>query len=154
MLDGDAYLSRLSMHHLIYSSTATHPFSDQELQDLLRYARDNNGQQGLTGILLYHDGHFMQLLEGEPAAVHALYQRITQDTRHTGVIKLADKAVESRSFADWSMAFRALDYEQYAQVRGYQLPETANLAPEGLSAADTMLLEIMRTFMLRNDPEQ
>ena len=142
------------MHHLIYSSTSAALFSEEQLHNLLNQARDNNEQQGLTGILLYHAGQFMQLLEGPSAAVHAVYNQIAQDPRHTGLIKLADKSVETRSFPDWSMAFRVLDNEQFSHLLGYQSPEAANVAPSGLSAADSLLLGIMRTFMLRNDPEQ
>ena len=142
------------MHHLIYSSTSATLFSEQQLRTLLNQARANNEQQGLTGILLYHAGQFMQLLEGPPAAVHAVYSQIAQDPRHTSIIKLADKSVESRSFPDWSMAFRVLDDEQFNHLLGYQAPQTTNVAPSGLSAADSLLLGIMRTYMLRDDLEQ
>ncbi|QNH61931.1 BLUF domain-containing protein [Hymenobacter sediminicola] len=142
------------MHHLIYSSTSAVPFSEEQLHTLLSQARANNEQQGLTGILLYHAGQFMQLLEGPPAAVHALYNHIAQDPRHTGIIKLADKPVENRSFPDWSMAFRVVNDEQFNLLLGYQSPETTNIAPSGLSAADSLLLGIMHAFMLRDDSEQ
>ncbi|SHK03256.1 BLUF domain-containing protein [Hymenobacter psychrotolerans] len=141
------------MHHLIYSSTATRPLSEEELRGILHKARHHNEQHNLTGILLYHEGQIVQLLEGPEEAVHTLYGYIAQDPRHTGLIKLADKHVPQRSFPDWSMAFQTLSDEQYALLEGYRTPENLDLSPPGLSAADTMLLELMRTFMLRDESE-
>lgn len=136
------------MHHLIYSSTAAYPFSDTELQDLLAKARSRNEQYGVTGVLLYHEGQFMQLLEGEAEAVHTLYSKIEQDARHTGIFKLADKPISARSFAEWAMAFQPVEADAFAEVEGYQPPASLDPAPQGLSAADVMLLKLMHQFML------
>jgi len=139
------------MHHLIYSSSATSRFTDSELQQLLTQARANNEQQNITGVLLYHDGQFMQLLEGEDSVLYNLYAIIEQDPRHTGVLKLADKAIESRSFPEWSMAFKPVDAAAFAQLQGYRTPATIDAAPDGLSGADGMLLTMMRNFMLAEE---
>lgn len=136
------------MHHLIYSSSAAIPFSDVVLQELLAQARANNEQLQVTGLLLYHEGQFMQLLEGEAAVIRALYDVIEKDSRHTGIFKLADKPIEARSFPDWSMAFKPVDDEAFRQLQGYSDPATLDTAPDGLSGADALLLNIMRTFML------
>ena len=135
------------MHHLIYSSSATRPFSDNALQDLLTKARLHNEQQAITGVLLYHDGQFMQLLEGEEATVRALYRIIEQDARHTGILKLADKPIENRSFSEWAMAFRSVEGEAFTQLQGYQPSTSQNLIPQDLSAADVLLLNLMRELM-------
>jgi hypothetical protein len=139
------------MHHLIYSSAATIPLSEEELQSLLTKASARNKQLGITGVLLYHDGEFMQLLEGDADVIHDLYKTIEQDPRHTNVLKLADKAIEFRSFPDWSMAFKTLEAEEFAQLQGYRSPASLNLAPQGLSGADALLLDLMRTYMLLED---
>ncbi|MBO0358481.1 BLUF domain-containing protein [Hymenobacter sp. BT186] len=136
------------MHHLIYSSSATVPFTDAALQELLTTARANNEQLQVTGVLLYHEGQFMQLLEGEASVIRSLYQVIEQDTRHTGIFKLADKPIEARSFSEWAMAFKPVDAEAFAQLKGYQNPAALDTAPQGLSGADALLLNIMRTFMV------
>ena len=136
------------MHHLIYSSSATYPLSDTELQDLLAKARTRNEQYDVTGVLLYHEGQFMQLLEGEAETVHSLYSMIEQDARHTGVLKLADKPIAARSFPEWAMVFRPVEAEAFAPVAGYQPPASLDPAPQGLSAADVMLLSLMHQYML------
>ena len=90
----------------------------------------------------------MQLLEGEASVVQALYKVIEQDPRHTGIFKMADKPIGVRSFPDWSMAFKPVDAEAFAQLKGYQTPTALDTAPQGLSGADALLLTMMRNFMV------
>jgi len=107
------------MYSLTYVSSAGRPFSHAELQLLLATSRRNNEAAGITGILLYKDGNFMQVLEGERAVVLATKARIDADPRHHGVLNLLEVEIETREFGVWSMAFRDLATVQAAQVPGY-----------------------------------
>ncbi|HMI89071.1 MAG TPA: BLUF domain-containing protein [Polyangiaceae bacterium] len=104
------------MLEVIYISAAVKPFSQAELTTLLRKARINNTRLGVTGMLLYDRGSFLQVLEGEIADVRSLYEVISKDPRHERVIKLLETTVPNRSFGDWSMGFAA-----GAQIRASQL---------------------------------
>ena len=113
------------MFRLVYVSTATHLFSQAELVDLLAQARVKNQRLGVTGMLLYHDGNFMQVLEGEEAVVRELFACIERDPRHHGSIVLLEEHVdrqhpdhETRVFADWSMGFRNLADADIQTVEG------------------------------------
>ncbi|TVT39606.1 BLUF domain-containing protein [Hymenobacter setariae] len=144
---GSLYLRR--MHHIIYLSRATRSMSDEELANLLRQAREANARQDITGALVYGDGQFMQIIEGDEATLAMLYAKLLQDGRHGQVFKFADKPIAQRSFADWSMAFRPVSTEQFAQLAGYLTPEELNLQAPGLSATDDMLLQMMKSFVLQ-----
>jgi hypothetical protein len=96
------------MLSLVYVSAATQPFSPSELDALLEKSRRNNLRDGITGMLLYRDGDFLQVLEGPEAAVRATYARIGRDRRHGGFILLDENHVEQRAFSDWAMGFRRL----------------------------------------------
>jgi len=97
------------MYSLIYASSAVQPFTPAELQNLLQVSRRNNELCDVTGMLLYKDGNFMQVLEGERAAVTAVQQKIATDPRHHGIIVLLSRDTPERQFPSWSMAFRDLD---------------------------------------------
>lgn len=97
-----------SIHRLVYLSAATELLSKPDLLNLLNKARQKNLSLGVTGLLLYKDGDFIQLLEGERDAVKALYQTILQDRRHRGATLILEEEAETRLFADWSMGFRDL----------------------------------------------
>jgi hypothetical protein len=107
------------LHQLVYVSSATAPFAQDDLLALLEQSRKRNGSVGVTGILLYCDGNFMQVLEGPRHAVFATHQRIQGDARHRGLITLRNAAIPARSFPDWSMAFRNLELAGTVDISGY-----------------------------------
>jgi hypothetical protein len=74
------------------------------LQDLLVWSRSYNAQRGLTGLLLYSETQFVQVIEGDESAVRHLYDRIRQDGRHHHVTTLSEGPEPHRWFADWQMA--------------------------------------------------
>jgi len=90
---------------IVYASAACHPFSSDELIELLAKARPNNQALGISGLLLYYRGSFLQVLEGEESVVNALYDKILKDPRHHRCIVIKRSAVANRSFADWGMGF-------------------------------------------------
>lgn len=94
---------------ILYVSSAKRLLSEVELAALLESARAHNAECGITGLLLYGDGNFMQLLEGPEAAVTELYERIRCDSRHHMVITIQRETGLPREFADWSMAYRPVD---------------------------------------------
>ncbi len=70
------------MFRIIYSSSATAPLSEQQLDELLQTSRRNNLAADITGMLLSKDGNFMQILEGPKIAVETLVEKIRNDSRH------------------------------------------------------------------------
>jgi hypothetical protein len=92
---------------LVYFSNARRRFDDAALLELLRVARANNARDGITGMLLYHDGNFIQAIEGPLAAVERTFARIRANDAHDGVVATRPMPVKERQFADWSMGFLA-----------------------------------------------
>ncbi len=107
------------MFFIVYASSATNSFSRSELLELLTKARTTNTKLGITGMLLYKDGNFIQVLEGEEAAVRALYAKIEQDARHAGIIALLQGNEAERQFPDWSMGFRDLNDPNVLALPGF-----------------------------------
>ncbi len=98
-----------SIYHVLYRSRATHALTEADLQALLVVSRTFNAHHQLTGVLLYSDGQFVQLIEGLEEVVQALYARIQQDPRHTQVVTMSDGPGPQRWFSEWSMAFGHVD---------------------------------------------
>jgi len=90
---------------LIYSSTATHALARGEIEALLSQSREKNARLGITGMLLYIDRSFFQVLEGEEEIIDALFSTISGDRRHTKVTTIIREAVKERAFPDWSMGY-------------------------------------------------
>lgn len=104
--------------HLIYASVATQAFGTGQLTDLLRRSREANERAELTGMLLFSEGNFFQVLEGEPEAVDKLYEKLGQDKRHAQVTLIIREGIASRSFGDWSMGFSSISPEDLKKVDG------------------------------------
>lgn len=84
-----------SLFQIIYTSTATVPFSAADLDALLRKARVRNHSAALTGMMVYSRGQFLQVLEGEAGAVLETFARISKDPRHSGMVTLRRGEVPS-----------------------------------------------------------
>lgn len=92
------------MQQLVYISAASHYFSEEEFSSLLQTSRHNNHIDQITGILMYHEQQFFQILEGPKETVDACFSRIKKDPRHQGVITLLDDTSPERLFGEWNMA--------------------------------------------------
>jgi hypothetical protein len=107
------------VYFIVYVSSAVTPFSKPELLDLLTVARVNNTNLNVTGMLVYKDGDFMQVLEGEEATVRALYAKIGRDRRHRRTMVLLQGELQERSFPDWSMGFHEIGAGEKIAIPGY-----------------------------------
>lgn len=96
----------MALIHCIYCSAATdRNFSSDDLARILETSRVNNAALGITGILLFENGSFFQILEGEADVIDELYQRIRIDPRHHKVSLVFSEPIEERTFGEWSMAY-------------------------------------------------
>ena len=97
------------MFHLIYLSSAWGKMPEAGLDELLSVSRQNNRAAGITGMLLYLDGNFIQYLEGDESAVRGIFDKIKSDPRHHNVIVVDEGQTDRRLFDDWAMGFRRLN---------------------------------------------
>ena len=99
-------------YQIIYSSQAASPMQIEELEEILASARKNNTEKKVTGALVYVEGVFLQVLEGEQATVRTLMSHIATDVRHTAVTVLQEGEVPLPTFGDWKMAYLSATPEQ------------------------------------------
>lgn len=95
------------LYELVYNSIAVPTkFGDADLECIVTGARKRNGELGITGVLLYHRGGFIQLVEGSKESVlHVYHDIICRDRRHRSMEVVLDQPVERRGFPGWSMGF-------------------------------------------------
>ena len=95
------------LHRLIYASTAVGVLPAHQLDRILLRSRAFNPSAGITGLLLYHEGTFLQCVEGPAPGVLSLMERIRRDRRHSGITLLESGPCTSRAFPDSSMGYVA-----------------------------------------------
>lgn len=91
--------------HLVYISEAAEDISYTDIRDILDVSRRNNVQEAITGLLIFREGHFLQLLEGDEKSVRNVLGKILLDDRNYSLRVLIEAEGESRLFANWAMAF-------------------------------------------------
>jgi hypothetical protein len=96
--------AREMVYTLIYVSTAREKQSKESLSSLTDKASNRNVALGVSGMLLYSLGNFMQCLEGSKESIDILMQSISSDSRHSGLLVLWEGETSNREFSDWGMA--------------------------------------------------
>ncbi|MCG2586032.1 BLUF domain-containing protein [Massilia sp. TS11] len=109
----------MSINQLVYLSQSTRKMSAEDLNEILRVAKENNQRLDVTGSLFYNGGWFLQVLEGPLDKINALYKKIERDPRHKNSRILYNEPAKFRTFTRWSMNMTNLDDRQadkYAQL--------------------------------------
>jgi hypothetical protein len=103
----DCELMEALVFHMIYTSKESPDYGPLNLKKLLVNARMRNSEACLTGLLIYHEGTFLQVIEGAELAVRKTFARIEKDVRHQDLAILGSVTTfgEVRQFGDWSMGF-------------------------------------------------
>lgn len=94
---------------IVYISSAKLGLTHGEILNIVEDSRVNNEKIGLTGLLLFNSGNFMQLVEGEESVVNGLFRKIEKDRRHTDIKLLLKEPITHRNFSDWTMGFKNIE---------------------------------------------
>lgn len=137
------------MHHIIYISKAVSHFSREELIELLGVCREKNKRNQITGMLLYLNGKFIQVLEGPEQEVQLTFEKIKNDIRHHRVIKVLEGNYEKRVFSDWQMGFRIVTQDDLDSISG--LKDIDTFYQEAPNAEKgNLLLTMLSIFYKKN----
>ena len=123
---------------LMYASRVSESFRPEGLSAILRKSTTNNPSIGVTGVLCFSGSIFLQVLEGGRSHVSKLYNRISQDPRHTEVVLLSYEEIDERRFAGWSMGQVNMGRLNPALLLKYS--EAAVLDPYAVSGGVSMAL--------------
>jgi len=107
------------MIQVIYGSSETYQMTQEDLLTILGTSRKNNKTKDITGMLLYNDGNFLQVLEGEKDVVEPLMAVISEDNRHDNVTIYYQHDIPEREFGSWEMAFLRLAGRDIQNAEGF-----------------------------------
>lgn len=134
------------LHEIIYASRALIDVDDASLASITDHSSQRNSARQVTGCLLFANGYFLQMLEGDPHTLNTLIERIGQDPRHTDLRVHSRAPIERRLFRAWGMhgltsASMSLVTQQKVQamVRRLQRP------PE-VTSRDNAAVEMFETL--------
>ncbi len=126
------------MKRIVYSSAAKGQVDAQVLAEILAVARVRNARRDITGMLLYRDGVFLQLLEGSKVEIDLVLDAIRRDPRHQRLTVLVDERLERRAFPSWSMGFHLLRRADLGP-RGQRVKAMSDIARDAPLALQLLL---------------
>ncbi len=95
----------MKRHVISYVSSANPNLSKEDVADLLEQVNNFNNSHDITGVLLYAETNFFQLIEGDEDEIKNLYSHIENDSRHSNIIKFVDKPIERPAFDGYISRF-------------------------------------------------
>jgi Sensors of blue-light using FAD len=130
---------------LLYVSRAVNPDAPEAIEAILSQSRAHNLSNGITGILCYGGGVYLQAIEGGRNAVNDLYSIIVKDHRHKDVVLLHYEEIAERRFGGWTMGQVNLSKVNTSIVLKYS--EKPELDPYAVSGQVSLALleELMAT---------
>ncbi|TSE03595.1 BLUF domain-containing protein [Aquimarina algiphila] len=97
------------MRYIIsYVSTVNPDISNSDISELMDYVSSHNNAINITGILIYSEGNFFQILEGKEELVKMMFERIKKDSRHYNIIKMLYKEIKKTSFTEYHSSFTVI----------------------------------------------
>lgn len=134
----------MPLHRAIYVSDAVDDAATSllVLAEILGASDRNNRRDGLTGVLMRHDGRFMQAIEGRRLDVDRLMDRLRADPRHKNIRLLSDQNVPVRLFREWPMTLVQLTPDAARLLNGGGLDQMGPDRAEALLAAAAGALSV------------
>jgi hypothetical protein len=134
------------MIHLIYISSATRVMSEEDLLELLVQSRACNKTKNVTGMLLYRNDAFLQVLEGEAKHVDEIYRSILSDERNTGHYLIEREEISERQFPDWSMGFEDLSNYRAEELDSFSDIFLKKKMPDDIANYKDMVVALLLKF--------
>jgi len=83
-----------------YLSTANRDLKQDEVTELLELTEIRNNNAGVNGLLIYSDGNFFEVIEGEEIRIKELFENIKEDPRHRNILMVFEKKIDKPLFDD------------------------------------------------------
>lgn len=132
-----------SLYTICYVSTANATITSQNVHTVFEGIIDKNLERSITGILLFSQGNFMQIMEGELKELTSLYQSIKDDPRHHHLIEILSSPISNRIFENYQTGFSIINDPQSR----FKLQVYLRWIEENFDGAIKKRAEIIRPFI-------
>ncbi|WP_373056620.1 BLUF domain-containing protein [Zunongwangia sp. H14] len=126
-------------HAICYVSTANPELNDEDIEEVLNWSKNWNNSHQITGILLYSEGNFFQVLEGKHDILTDLFQNIRKDKRHHSLIKIFEKEIKKEAFTEYEVDFVSERTKFNEEALKFYLDSIQNLDATSQKVVENML---------------
>lgn len=141
------------LKQLVYLSYTTENFDfEKDIDDILSKAREFNPKHDITGMLVYRDEMFIQLIEGPPEDIQSLYGKISLDMRHSNISIIVYQNTEERLFPDWTMGYRDAGEFNINLINDIlSLKDLQTATREGRFVSSDKIMNLLKLFRYHKD---
>ena len=136
----------MALMQLIYVSTADYKITHQDLESIVASSIKYKSSYFVTGMLLFFQGDFMQVLEGEEDILEETFSRICNDPRHHYIFPLIKKPINRREFSRWYMGFNNLNDMTLSLPKKYSSVANDGFDRQKLSETPLLALDLLKDF--------
>ena len=135
------------MHLIIYTSKYVGRAEEVNdvLADIVVRSEKNNLESGITGLLFYHNGRFIQVLEGERDSLEGLMSILESDDRHENIQRIVDESIKKRAFQEWSMD--SLNLSEDSTIDPDELIRIRDAYKKHLHVDSKLLVELYKAML-------
>ena len=126
-----------------YISNKSEHVNKKDIQEIFETTQKNNKSRNITGILLYLENSFFQVLEGDRQELVAVFNTIEMDDRHENIFVVIDKPIDKQTFKDYKSGFSIVKNSEDLQNLNKYLNETSTSIEESKN-----ILNIIQPFLL------
>ncbi len=136
----------MSLYCLVYTSISNQKMTNDDLKALLNTSRRKNADLNITGLLLYLDPFFIQILEGKEDVVNNLFDSFSRDARHSDISLIYKKEIEERNFPNWTMGFNRISKEEIETLECFNDFLQQNQKPKFLKESSKEIEKFLDMF--------
>ncbi len=140
------------MYFLLYSSKSLFTYNEEQLREILKTACHNNKLLDITGLLLYVNDRFIQVLEGPKQSIQIVFDKIKDDNRHFELDVLAEGQIDKRLFNDWSMGLKQIELDEFEDITKFNSVE--DFLAHQRNENDSIAIILMKHFLEESVKEQ
>lgn len=140
----------MQLFRLIYFSSAQPDISNQNIEEIVDVSRKNNEKLNISGMLLFINNKFIQVLEGSKKDVAEIFDKIKSDNRHTDIQVILKGYTNERSFPNWSMGLKIVSEEDFNALKELNQNPNFNL-PELLNEKSDLPHKFLKNFYDNGD---
>ncbi len=127
-----------------YVSTVNPNISNSDIAKLMDFVRLHNNSINITGILIYSEGNFFQILEGKEEIVKMMFEKIKKDSRHYNIIKMLDKKTKKVSFTEYHSSFTVISNDSGKEELQLFLQKEKTNNPEHYKSISYLVQKFMK----------
>ena len=138
------------LYRMIYTSARQESCGPEDIEEILNKSRKNNPELDLTGMLIYTEDRFLQVLEGPLGNIMTLYNKINQDKRHAGSRIRYCEPSEDRFFGNWHMAGKDVSkstLNTHTEFNDNEKLLVKNMMDGDLTSYSNESMKLLKTFL-------